>query len=142
MFASVWNFAVIFRFGGSKGGYGGGGGRSSGGGYSGGGGYGGSGGGYGGYGGGGGGYGGKKDKFNQPGANLRKPKWDLNSLPKFEKNFYKEHPNVQNMSQGEVEQYRKSKEMTLSGRNVPRPVKNFNEMSFPGMFLKWLCAMV
>ena len=40
------------------------------------------------------------------------------------------------MSQVEVEQYRKSKEMTLSGRNVPRPVKNFNEMSFPGMLLK------
>ena len=39
------------------------------------------------------------------------------------------------MSQSEVEQYRKSKEMTLSGRNVPRPVKNFSEMSFPGMLL-------
>ncbi|XP_028395147.1 ATP-dependent RNA helicase dbp2-like [Dendronephthya gigantea] len=109
----------------------GGGSRSGGGGYgSGSGGYGSGGGSYGGYGG-GGGYGGKKDKFSQPGANLRKPKWDLNNMPKFEKNFYKEHPNVQNLSQAEVEEYRKSKEMTLSGRGVPRPVKNFSEMLFP-----------
>jgi hypothetical protein len=37
------------------------------------------------------------------------------------------------MSQSEVEEYRKSKEMTLSGRGVPRPVRHFSEMSFPGM---------
>ena len=56
----------------------------------------------------------------------------MNTLTKFEKNFYKEHPNVQNLSQAEVEVYRKSKEMTLSGRGVPRPVRHFAEMSFPG----------
>ena len=33
-------------------------------------------------------------KGSQPGERLRKPKWDLSTLPKFEKNFYKEHPNV------------------------------------------------
>jgi hypothetical protein len=57
----------------------------------------------------------------------------VNSLEKFEKNFYKEHPNVQNMSQAEVEQYRQTKEMTLYGHNVPRPVKHFSEMLFPGI---------
>lgn len=30
---------------------------------------------------------------------MRKKKWDLNELPKFEKNFYNEHPDVQRMSQ-------------------------------------------
>lgn len=60
-------------------------------------------------------------------------------MPKFEKNFYKEHPNVQNMSQAEVEEYRKSKEMTISGRGVPRPVKNFTEMLFPGIVLCISC---
>lgn len=49
-------------------------------------------------GGGGGGFGGRKDKGSQPGAGLRKPKWDLSRLSKFEKNFYVEHPKVANRS--------------------------------------------
>ena len=50
-------------------------------------------------GGGGGGFGGKKDKLNNsPGQMLRKPKWDLDALPKFKKDLYREHPNVQNRS--------------------------------------------
>lgn len=76
---------INFRFGDRRGGgYGGGGGSYGGGGGS--------------YGGGGGGYGSRGGKFDQPGSGLRKPKWDVNSLGAFEKNFYKEHPNVQNMS--------------------------------------------
>lgn len=47
---------------------------------------------------GGGGFGGRKDKGSQPGSNLRKPKWDLTRLSKFEKNFYVEHPKVANRS--------------------------------------------
>lgn len=38
-------------------------------------------------------------KFGTPGERLRKKKWDLDELPKFEKNFYTEHPEVQHMSQ-------------------------------------------
>ena len=52
----------------------------------------------GGRGGGSGGFGGRKDKGSQPGANLRKPRWDMERLPKFEKNFYVEHPRVSNRS--------------------------------------------
>jgi len=37
-------------------------------------------------------------KFGNPGDRLRKKKWDLDQLPKFEKNFYSEHPEVQHMS--------------------------------------------
>ena len=53
----------------------------------------------GGRGGGGGGYGDRGGgrpslKGSQPGGNLRKPKWDMSRLSKFEKNFYKEHPLV------------------------------------------------
>lgn len=49
--------------------------------------------------GGGGGFSGKKDKLNNnPGQYLRKPKWDLDAMPKFKKDFYREHPNVQNRS--------------------------------------------
>lgn len=55
----------------------------------------------GGFGGGGrGGFGGgfRKDKQSNVGATLKKPKWDLTRLQKFEKNFYVEHPNVKNRS--------------------------------------------
>uniref|UniRef100_A0A8D0ASV3 RNA helicase n=1 Tax=Sander lucioperca TaxID=283035 RepID=A0A8D0ASV3_SANLU len=33
-------------------------------------------------------------KFGNPGERLRKKKWNLDELPKFEKNFYTEHPDV------------------------------------------------
>lgn len=31
-------------------------------------------------------------KFGNPGDRLRKKHWNLNELPKFQKNFYQEHP--------------------------------------------------
>lgn len=46
----------------------------------------------------GGGFGARKPgggmKGSQPGERLRKPKWDMARLPRFEKNFYVEHPAV------------------------------------------------
>lgn len=38
-------------------------------------------------------------KFGNPGERLRKKRWNLDELPKFEKNFYTESPEVQRMSQ-------------------------------------------
>jgi len=91
-------------------------------------------GGGGGYGGGGrgGGRGGPRNKeYSGPGASLRKPTWDMNSLPRFEKNFYREHPAVQARSQQDVEAFRESKEITVQGRNVPKPVQSFEELTLP-----------
>ena len=47
-----------------------------------------------------GGFGGgpRRDKQSNVGATLRKPKWDMARLQKFEKNFYIEHPKVKNRS--------------------------------------------
>ena len=55
----------------------------------------------GGRGGGGGGSmnGGIREKYGQPGERLRKPNWDTARLTPFEKNFYKEHPDVTRRSQ-------------------------------------------
>ncbi|KAE8151288.1 P-loop containing nucleoside triphosphate hydrolase protein [Aspergillus avenaceus] len=128
------------RNGGGSGGYSNGYSNSNG--YSGGGGYGGgSGGGSygGGYGGGsyGGGYGGRGggsgggDRMSNLGSGLKKQDWDLDSLPKFEKSFYKEHPDVANRSQREVDDFRKKLEMAVQGKNVPRPVETFDEAGFP-----------
>ncbi|GIZ37567.1 hypothetical protein CKM354_000101100 [Cercospora kikuchii] len=111
--------------------YGGGGGYSNGGGYGGGGGgY--SNGGSNGYGGGGyGGGGGGGDRMNNLGAGLRTQQWDLSTLPKFEKSFYKEHPDVAARSQAEVDDFRRKHQITVQGRDVPKPVHTFDEAGFP-----------
>ncbi|KAK4084046.1 hypothetical protein Purlil1_10543 [Purpureocillium lilacinum] len=107
------------------GGYGAGGGYSNGNGYSNGGGYGG--GGYGGgYGGGGGG-----DRMSALGAGLQKQTWDLSTMPKFEKSFYKESPEVTARSSAEVDAFRRKHQMTIAGREVPKPVETFDEAGFP-----------
>ncbi|KAI9846761.1 MAG: ATP-dependent RNA helicase dbp2 [Sclerophora amabilis] len=105
-------------------GYGGGGGSR--GGYGSGGGYGASTGGYG-----GGGIGGG-DKMSNLGANLQKQHWDPNTMPKFEKSFYKEDPAITSRSERDVDAFRKLKEISVQGTNVPRPVETFDEAGFPG----------
>ncbi|KAL8659261.1 MAG: hypothetical protein Q9226_000531 [Calogaya cf. arnoldii] len=86
-----------------------------------------------GYGGGsyGGDFGGSGDKMANLGAGLKTQQWDMNTLPKFEKSFYKEDPNVTNRSERDVDAFRKLKEITIQGKNVPRPVENFDEAGFP-----------
>ena len=65
------------------------------------------------------------------GAGLKEQHWDLDTMPKFEKSFYKEDPAVSERTPREVDAYRKEKEMTVQGRNVPRPVHGFDEAGFP-----------
>uniref|UniRef100_A0A4W5PM74 RNA helicase n=1 Tax=Hucho hucho TaxID=62062 RepID=A0A4W5PM74_9TELE len=70
-------------------------------------------------------------KFGNPGERLRKKKWGLNELPKFEKNFYNEHPDVQRMSQYDLEEFRRKKEITIRGSGCPKPVSSFSQAHFP-----------
>uniref|UniRef100_A0A6Q2X8L6 RNA helicase n=1 Tax=Esox lucius TaxID=8010 RepID=A0A6Q2X8L6_ESOLU len=70
-------------------------------------------------------------KFGNPGERLRKKHWNMDELPKFEKNFYQEHPDVTRRLPQEVENYRRSKEVTVKGRDCPKPMMKFNEASFP-----------
>jgi len=82
--------------------------------------------------GGGGGFrGGSSMKGSQPGERLRKPKWDMASLQKFEKNFYQEHPAVTNRSPMEIQQFHQAQTITVSGNNVPNPIFTFEEGNFP-----------
>ncbi|RBA20343.1 ATP-dependent RNA helicase DBP2 [Fusarium proliferatum] len=114
--------------GGDRNGYGGGGYGGRGNGYGNGNGY--SGGGGGGFGGGyGGGAGG--DRMGALGAGLKNQEWDVNTLPKFEKSFYKEHPDVSSRSDADVEAFRRKHQMTIAGKDVPRPVETFDEAGFP-----------
>lgn len=89
------------------------------------------GGGGGGFGGGGGYGGGGGDRMSNLGAGLHKQEWDLSSMPKFEKSFYKEHPSVAERSAGEVEKFRREHAIAISGQDVPKPVETFDEAGFP-----------
>ncbi|XP_068606478.1 probable ATP-dependent RNA helicase DDX17 isoform X5 [Brachionichthys hirsutus] len=70
-------------------------------------------------------------KFGNPGDRLRKKRWDLDELPKFEKDFYTEHSEVQRLSQFDVDEYRRKKEITVRGSGCPRPVTDFHQAQFP-----------
>ncbi|XP_033115002.1 ATP-dependent RNA helicase dbp2-like isoform X2 [Anneissia japonica] len=85
---------------------------------------------FGGRGGGGGGGGGMRDKFNDPGSRLRRPRWEMKDLIPFEKNFYREHPDVSRRSPEEVNEYRRTHDIRVSG-GVGKPVTEFHEASFP-----------
>ncbi len=69
------------------------------------------------------------------GAGLARVQWDLASLPKFEKNFYKEHPSVEKLTDSEVTDFRTKNAITVQGKDIPTPVRNFEEASFPGKSL-------
>eukprot|EP00243_Klebsormidium_subtile_P009001 TRINITY_DN4392_c0_g1_i2.p1 TRINITY_DN4392_c0_g1~~TRINITY_DN4392_c0_g1_i2.p1 ORF type:complete len:550 (+),score=143.71 TRINITY_DN4392_c0_g1_i2:141-1790(+) len=94
------------------------------------GGYGGGGYGDGGYG--GGGYGGGGAAYGTRDLDsIELPRQHFDNLPVFEKNFYIEHPAVAAMSDAEVEEYRRRRNITVEGQNVPKPVRTFEEASFP-----------
>ncbi|CAG10773.1 unnamed protein product, partial [Tetraodon nigroviridis] len=88
-------------------------------------------------GGGGGGKGGPPPgKFGNPGERLRKKHWNLSELPKFQKNFYQEHPDTSRRPLQEIEQYRRSKEVTVKGRDCPKPILKFHEAAFPSYVME------
>ncbi|KAI8969232.1 P-loop containing nucleoside triphosphate hydrolase protein [Mycotypha africana] len=58
--------------------------------------------------------------------------WDLASLPKFEKNFYNEHPKVSQRTKEEVDAIRAAANMNVTGHDVPKPLQSFEEATFPG----------
>jgi len=52
-------------------------------------------------------------------------------LKPFRKDFYEESPEVAARSDAEVAQFRKENEMTLTGRDIPKPLQTFDELNFP-----------
>ncbi|XP_067440124.1 probable ATP-dependent RNA helicase DDX17 [Thunnus thynnus] len=70
-------------------------------------------------------------KFGNPGEHLRKKRWNMDELPKFEKNFYTEHPDIQRMSQYELEEFSRKKEITIRGSGCPKAITAFHQAQFP-----------
>lgn len=70
------------------------------------------------------------------GSNLRSINWNRETLVKFEKDFYQQHPMVEAMSPQEVEEVRRRANIRIvAGENVPNPVRTFEEASFPDYIL-------
>ncbi|KXJ94357.1 p68 RNA helicase [Microdochium bolleyi] len=65
------------------------------------------------------------------GAGLQTQEWDLDTMPKFEKSFYKEADTVANRPATEVDRFRRDHKMTVHGTNIPKPVETFDEAGFP-----------
>jgi len=85
----------------------------------------------------GGSYGGSGYDSKDLGAKLRGIDWKEESLIKFEKDFYQEHPDVSNMSESDAERLRSKKSITVvDGRRCPKPVRSFEEASFPEYVLE------
>jgi ATP-dependent RNA helicase DDX5/DBP2 len=42
------------------------------------------------------------------------------------------------MTEEEVEAYRRRREITVEGRDVPKPVLEFRDVGFPGMIMRLL----
>ncbi|CAO3614373.1 unnamed protein product [Cunninghamella echinulata] len=64
--------------------------------------------------------------------------WNSTALPKFEKNFYTEHPDVSARTLEECNQIRAEASMTVSGDNVPKPLTSFAEANFPTYVMREL----
>ncbi|KAL5728792.1 RNA helicase [Ranunculus cassubicifolius] len=56
---------------------------------------------------------------------------DLDGLTHFEKNFYIESPSIAAMNEEEVDAYRLKRQITVEGKDVPKPVKVFQDIGFP-----------
>jgi ATP-dependent RNA helicase DDX5/DBP2 len=56
---------------------------------------------------------------------------DFATLPKFEKDFYKENDEVAARSGPEVDEFRRKHQMTVAGHGIPKPVETFDEAGFP-----------
>ncbi|KAJ0236408.1 DEAD-box ATP-dependent RNA helicase 30 [Hirschfeldia incana] len=93
------------------------------------GGYGGYGGVRGGYGGGGGGRGGGSGRRELDSVSL--PKQSFGNLVHFEKNFYVESDAVMAMTEEDVALFRSEKDISVEGRDVPKPIKMFHDANFP-----------
>lgn len=57
-------------------------------------------------------------------------------MPKFEKNFYNEHPDVTARSVQDVNAFRKEHDMKCDGTDIPKPITSFDEAGFPDYVLK------
>ncbi|XP_028765063.1 DEAD-box ATP-dependent RNA helicase 20 [Neltuma alba] len=69
------------------------------------------------------------------------PKQDFRNLVPFEKNFYIESPSVRAMSDHELMVYRASREITVQGHDIPKPIRTFQDANFPDYCLEVIAKL-
>ncbi|XP_041773618.1 ATP-dependent RNA helicase dbp2-like [Anopheles merus] len=79
----------------------------------------------------GGGNGGSFDRQSQNGKNLRNVKWEPEDLTPFEKNFYQPSAGLMGLSVSDIDSYLDKHQITLKGRDVPRPSMEFEDGGLP-----------
>jgi len=65
------------------------------------------------------------------GSGLRDIDWSAVKLVPFQKLFYQEHPSVKKATEEEVNMFRLKHEIKFQGKNIPRPIRTFEESCFP-----------
>jgi ATP-dependent RNA helicase DDX5/DBP2 len=86
------------------------------------------------------GQGGSRGRQSGLGENLKDVDWSRKELVPFEKNFYREHPSVRDMSQREIDDIISGSQMVVTGRNVPRPIPTFDVTGFPDSIMSEIRA--
>lgn len=79
-----------------------------------------------------------KAKKQRPGDRLKRPKWDLSSLPQVVRNFYREHPAVSRRKDITIQEFRKSRDINVKGRDALKPIFSIEETNFPSHLLELL----
>lgn len=67
------------------------------------------------------------------GSSLRTPDWSRMQLQVFQKNFYREDPEVTAFTDRDVEDIRKEYDISVMGTPIPKPIRTFEQSSFPGI---------
>jgi hypothetical protein len=72
------------------------------------------------------------DPMSQAGSRLQAVDWGRVNAPPIVKEIYNEHPQVTGRPVEEITQWLKKNQLMLHGDNIPRPVFEFDETTFPG----------
>ncbi|KAJ8919757.1 hypothetical protein NQ315_006286, partial [Exocentrus adspersus] len=80
----------------------------------------------------------KKKQQNQDEIQLSIPVWQEADLKPFRKDFYNPHPNMQNRTQHDIDNYREVNDIIVRGSDVPFPNFGFEEGSFPEYIMQVL----
>lgn len=79
----------------------------------------------------GGKFGGGRGGSGNPGDSLRAIDWDRENLRPLQKNFYLEHEAVAARNEYDINLWYQENQVTLEGKQIPRPVFEFTEAGFP-----------
>ncbi|XP_018328219.1 ATP-dependent RNA helicase p62 [Agrilus planipennis] len=71
---------------------------------------------------------GSNNNFNRT---MEKPNWGKETLAPINKSYYVPHAHIAKRSSFEIDQFRRSKEITVEGEDIPHPIQKFDECNFP-----------